>query len=112
MTLTPRYVPVCHSNESASSLTCVTTEGPLLWIRSDSLSHLFNKIQDPVTLEDLNLSVVSVSENTGGSLSVTSTATIVDNFQFLSSTSTNLTVQCREITTDITKQSTFVKAGK
>ena len=102
-------VPVCYNSDS-STLTCMTTEGPLLWIYNDSTSSFFNRVQDPVMLENLNLSVVSVVAN-GASLSVTSTATI-DNFQFLSGTSNILTVQCSETSTGITEQSTFIKAGK
>ena len=109
VTLTPGDVPVCYRNES-STLTCMTTEGPLLWTNSDSMSLLFNRKQDPVMLGSLIISVVSVVPN-GSFLSVTSTATI-NNLQFLSSTSTNLTVGCRETSTNIMKQSTFVKAGK
>ena len=105
-------VPVCYNNDS-STLTCMTTEGPLEWIDSNSMSRLFNQKQDPVVLGNLNLSVVSVAVNVNqASLSVTSTATIIDNFLFLSSMSNNLTVRCRETSTDITKQSTFIKAGK
>lgn len=108
----PGDVPVCYNNDS-STLTCMTTEGPLEWIDSDSMTRLFNQRQDPVVLGNLNLSVVSVVVNVNqASLSVTSTATIIDNFLFLSSMSDNLTVQCRETSTDITKRSTFIKAGK
>lgn len=106
-------IPVCYSNDSSSSsssLTCMTTEGPLEWIDSNSLSRLINREQDPVMLGNLNLSVVSVVTN-GTSLSVISIATI-NNFQFLSGMSDSLTVQCKETSTDITKQSTFIKAGK
>lgn len=109
----PGDIPVCYSNDSSSSsssLTCMTTEGPLEWIDGNSLSRLINREQDPVMLGNLNLSVVSVVTN-GTSLSVTSIATI-NNFQFLSGMSDSLTVQCKETSTDITKQSTFIKAGK
>ena len=106
-------VPVCYNNDlslSSSSLSCMTTEGPLLWIYNDSISRLFNRVEDSVILGSLNISVESAVLN-GASLSVTSTATIT-NFQFLSSMSDRLTVQCEETTTGITKQSTFIKAGK
>lgn len=102
-------VPVCYNNDS-STLTCMTTEGSLLWIYNGSMSHFINKLRDSVMLGNLNISVVSVVVN-GSSLSVTSTATI-DIFQFFSSMSNSLTVQCKESSTGITKQSTFIKAGK
>lgn len=102
-------VPVCYNNDS-STLTCMTTEGSLLWIYNDSMSRLINRLRGPAMLENLTISVVSVVAN-GTSLSVTSTATIT-NFRFFSSMSNCLTVRCREISTSITEQSTFIKAGK
>ena len=85
---------------------CSTTEGPLLWI-SGSRNRLFNSEQPPEMLGNLTLSVQSAVV-TGNTISVTSTATIND---FQASLNNSL-VECRETTTSISKQATFVTAGK
>ena len=84
----------------------MTTNGPILWIEG-SKNHLYNRLQDPVTLGILHLKVVSVDFD-GGSLRVTSTATI-DQFQF---TSSGLTVECQETTSMNSSQTTLKAAGK
>ena len=105
MSLTPSgNISVCY-NESVS-LNCMTTNGPVLWIKG-SKNHLFNSLQDPVMLGILHLNVVSVDFD-GGSLRVTSTATI-DQFQF---TSSGLTVECQETTSMNSSQATLKAAGK
>ena len=101
---TNAFVPVCLGG--SASIMCSTTEGPLLWI-SDSGNRLFNSLQAPVMLENLTLSVESAVV-TGNTISVHSTATIND---FQTSLNNSL-VMCRETSTGITKQATFVTAGK
>ena len=97
-------ISVCY-NDSVS-FNCTTTNGPILWIEG-SMNHLFNSVQDPVMLGNLQLNVVSVVLN-GGSLSVTSTATI-DQFRF---TSSGLTVECQETTSMNSSQATLKAASK
>lgn len=94
---------VCYNDSLL--ITCMTTEGPLLWV-TGSLSRLFNSKQDPIMLGNLYLRVMS-AEVAGNSISVTLTATL-DRFTL---TSSGLDVKCTETTTEIRKE-LFVTSGK
>lgn len=90
------------------TLRCMTTEQSLLWT-SNAENRLFNDINQPTTtLGNFTLNVVSVTSN-GTSLSVTSTATLV-NFQF---TSSGLKIECKELMTlSLSMEATLIAAGK
>ena len=110
MSLVPsNNVVVCYGG--SVTLRCTTTEGALLWRTSNSENRLFNNINQPTTLlGNFTLNVVSVISN-GTSLSVTSTASLV-NFQFTSS-GLQLKIECEEVTVlNPSEEAFLIAAGK
>ena len=110
MSLVPSdNVVVCYGG--SVTLRCTTTEGALLWRTSNSENRLFNNINQPTTsLGNFTLNVVSVTSNET-SLSVTSTASLV-NFHFTSS-GLQLKIECEEVTDlNPSEEAFLIAAGK